>query len=312
MLSAHLTRSLAGEPGPDDWRWHIADDAVDVLAACPTLGPLLPPGRYRPFEVVDSITAPAAHNALAAFVTTVVDTSCFATIPLGRAVGGRALLVGGNADEPGQAVGFTVPIESSGPATFGTDFLPFVSLGTVERDRHGRVRDRAWLTDPLELLGVPAAADEDRDGRLVERVLPQDLGLVTAMFSARVGGAMRVRVRAANGDPHVLYWRFARSPLDDGGHRDDIVVIDTTSPRAVPRYAAPLDELTERQLEILQLLCAGVGTREIADQLELSQPTVRNHVARILPRLEVRTRAAAVALALRAGLPAAELRVPAL
>ena len=55
--------------------------------------------------------------------------------------------------------------------------------------------------------------------------------------------------------------------------------------------------LTARQVEILRLLDAGVGTDEIAARLHLTRTTVRNHVARLLHRLDSHSRLEALARA---------------
>ena len=60
--------------------------------------------------------------------------------------------------------------------------------------------------------------------------------------------------------------------------------------------------LTERQLEVLQLLAEGKSTAQIADELVISKTTVRNHVAHVLANLGVHTRVQAVIAASRAGL----------
>jgi two-component system NarL family response regulator len=53
----------------------------------------------------------------------------------------------------------------------------------------------------------------------------------------------------------------------------------------------------------VRLLCAGRSTREIAEELALSQETVRNHVRNVLHRLRARSRLEAVLEARRLGLP---------
>jgi DNA-binding NarL/FixJ family response regulator len=69
------------------------------------------------------------------------------------------------------------------------------------------------------------------------------------------------------------------------------------------RYAAQVfPELTERELEVLELVAVGHGNHEIARQLCLAEKTVRNHVSAIILKLGVRDRAAAVATARDAGL----------
>jgi ATP/maltotriose-dependent transcriptional regulator MalT len=55
--------------------------------------------------------------------------------------------------------------------------------------------------------------------------------------------------------------------------------------------------LTRRQLEVLALVAEGLSDREVATRLVLSEHTVHRHIANVLTRFEVPTRAAAVARA---------------
>jgi PAS domain S-box-containing protein len=61
----------------------------------------------------------------------------------------------------------------------------------------------------------------------------------------------------------------------------------------------PLDVLTPRERDVLQLLTEGLDGPAIAEQLFLSPATVRNHIQHILAKLGVHSRVEAVALALR-------------
>lgn len=60
--------------------------------------------------------------------------------------------------------------------------------------------------------------------------------------------------------------------------------------------------LSARELEVLELLAAGVGTRAIAGRLFLSHNTVRNHAQNVLRKLNVHSRLEAVSVARRDGL----------
>ena len=64
--------------------------------------------------------------------------------------------------------------------------------------------------------------------------------------------------------------------------------------------------LTDRELEILRLLAAGSSTAAIARDLSISSTTVRNHVQRIITKLQVHSRLAAVAQGYARGLIALE------
>lgn len=62
------------------------------------------------------------------------------------------------------------------------------------------------------------------------------------------------------------------------------------------------DPLTERELEVLQLLARGQSNRELADALAISEATVRTHVSNILNKLNLCSRTQAALYALREGL----------
>lgn len=60
--------------------------------------------------------------------------------------------------------------------------------------------------------------------------------------------------------------------------------------------------LTPRELEILEALAAGLSNKEIADQLFVSENTVKTHAARVFAKLGAKRRTQAVQLAKEAGI----------
>jgi pimeloyl-ACP methyl ester carboxylesterase/DNA-binding CsgD family transcriptional regulator len=62
-----------------------------------------------------------------------------------------------------------------------------------------------------------------------------------------------------------------------------------------------LDDLTGRERQILEVVAEGLDNYEIAARLDISEKTVRNHVSMIFSKLQIRSRAQAVALARDAG-----------
>jgi len=81
-----------------------------------------------------------------------------------------------------------------------------------------------------------------------------------------------------------LIERYVSSPTSDTARRE--------------RFA----ELTERELEVLQLITRGLSNAEIGARLFLSEATIKTHVTRILTKLGVRDRVQAVVLAYETGL----------
>ena len=95
-------------------------------------------------------------------------------------------------------------------------------------------------------------------------------------------------------------------------HLDRLVArlrrLTVRSPAVVPAVAA---QLSPREGEVLALLAEGLGQDQIAQRLFITPKTVAKHIERILAKLGVRSRAQAIALALRSddralGLPPRE------
>lgn len=60
-----------------------------------------------------------------------------------------------------------------------------------------------------------------------------------------------------------------------------------------------IDSLTRRELEVLKLLAIGMYNKEVAEKLQISERTVKNHVSNIFKKLEVTDRTQAAVFAIR-------------
>jgi DNA-binding NarL/FixJ family response regulator len=148
---------------------------------------------------------------------------------------------------------------------------------------------RIMATVPETRIVMLTRSDDDELGLLGLKV-----GAVGFLSKRMAFEAIPRAVRGAAGGEAAISRRLSmllverlREPTDDR-----IGVRPVSSP------------LTPREWEVLDLLCAEQGTEQIADRLVVSVETVRSHIRNILRKLDVRSRAEAVARA-------AELRSPA-
>ncbi len=82
------------------------------------------------------------------------------------------------------------------------------------------------------------------------------------------------------------------------GQEQRIRIPSTTASTAQPL----VEPLSERELEVLQLVAQGLSNRQIAERLYLALPTVKGHNRNIYSKLQVNRRTEAVARARELGL----------
>lgn len=180
---------------------------------------------------------------------------------------------------------------------------------------------RGYITGALEEIGVEALL-VDREGIIrwqnaMSRRVGGDLvgrGAVDSIVPREREDARRdlerfldsgkpadVTLQVFHAQGNVQLREFSLAPVQGGSTVVGIFAL-AARPTAVSGITAAAETpLTSRQLEILQLLSAGLSTNAIATELGLSRVTIRNHIAGALSRLDAHSRIEAIAIARRLG-----------
>ena len=124
------------------------------------------------------------------------------------------------------------------------------------------------------------------------------------VYAALSAGASGFLLKDVSPEQLVAGVRLVRS--------GDALLAPAITRRLIERYAVrdsqtaslhrDLSTLTPRELEVLALLARGLSNAELAASLQLSDATVKTHVARILSKLRLRDRAQAIVVAYETGL----------
>lgn len=80
-----------------------------------------------------------------------------------------------------------------------------------------------------------------------------------------------------------------------------IVLANSLNPTCIKNRTISSSPLTDREIQVLQLLADGMNNLEIATKLSLSQHTVKSHMCNILQKLSVDDRTQAIVRAMRSG-----------
>ncbi|MGH1563753.1 response regulator [Mumia sp. DW29H23] len=180
------------------------------------------------------------------------------------------------------------------------------------------------LLDSAEGIEVVGEAGSGEEALALAAKLAPDVVLMDLQLGAGIDGVEATRRLVGSGDgPRVLvlttydtdadvtraigagatgYLLKAERPADlfdavRAAAEGRTTLSPPVADRVVARMRRPRPGLTDRERDILAQLARGVGNREIARALFISEATVKTHLGRIYAKLEVDTRAGAVAVA---------------
>ena len=158
--------------------------------------------------------------------------------------------------------------------------------------------------EPFEsFLDSVIASGLASDFTLILMVEPASLAALSATLGA---GVRAVLPNDISPDQLVAALEAARSGLVVFHPTQSLAPVNTNGFPRSPARSQALEELAEaltpRESEVLQMLASGLGNKEIAAKLAISEHTVKFHVASILGKLGATSRNEAVSLGIRRGL----------
>jgi DNA-binding NarL/FixJ family response regulator len=144
----------------------------------------------------------------------------------------------------------------------------------------------------IEFVDTVEAADVIVSDEIVSFPIPVIL-LTNTADSALVGLALRSGIRG------VISLDATAEEIEAAVHAVDAGLVVLAEPPVAQELVEPL---TDRELELLDLLAEGLSNKLIAHRLGISEHTVKTHVASIFAKLGVSSRTEAVSQAIRRGL----------
>jgi DNA-binding NarL/FixJ family response regulator len=202
-------------------------------------------------------------------------------------------------DQPLLRAGFRSLLESSG----AIEVVGEASSGVEAIDQVQRHRPDVVLMDIRmpDMDGIEATRRLTRTRVLILTTFGLDEYILDALRAGASGFILKdtqvadlvaAVLAVADGDA-VLSPAVTRRLLDQVGRR---------LPAAVNRDRGRLAELTERELDVLRMLAAGLSNAEIAAALVVSEATTKTHVSRVLQKLGLRDRVQAAIFSYEVGL----------
>jgi DNA-binding NarL/FixJ family response regulator len=180
--------------------------------------------------------------------------------------------------------GFQVVAEAeSGEAavTLATALKPELALLDINMPGIGGIAAAERIAAAVPRVRIMMLTVNDNDGSLLAALKAGAHGYVLKGVSSAELRAIARRIAA--GEAYVT----------------PALAADMLAEFARPRATDALSDLTPREAEVLELLSRGMSNREIGDQLQLAEKTIKHHMTNILQKLQVRSRTEAAIIALR-------------
>ncbi|GAA3729045.1 response regulator transcription factor [Salinactinospora qingdaonensis] len=149
----------------------------------------------------------------------------------------------------------------------------------------------AWAAEAEQQVRVLVLTTFDLDEYVIEALRGGASGF---LLKSAPPEELLSSIRVVSNGAAVVAPTVTRRLLDRFAHQLPTVRPDAHPPR--------LEQLTEREREVLRLLSRGMSNAEIAGRLVVSETTVKTHVGNVLTKLDLRDRVQAVVYAYEAGL----------
>lgn len=166
------------------------------------------------------------------------------------------------------------------------------ALAVVARERSDVVVTDLRLGDGLDGVGVTTALRSQREAPavIVLTTYDTDRDIVRAVEAGAAGYLLK------DADPADIVGAVVRAATGE------TVLSADLAQRVVARMGRARVELSAREVEILAAVARGLGNKEIARELFISEATVKTHLVHAFTKLDVDSRTAAVARAREDGL----------
>jgi NarL family two-component system response regulator LiaR len=190
------------------------------------------------------------------------------------------------------------------------------------------LRDFLELDSNIEVVGEASSGEEgvQQAGDLLPDVVLMDLvmsgidGVEATRRITAVSPTSRVIVLTSFSDDNKIFPAIKAGAIsyllkdvspEDLAHaiyaaqRNEAVLHPDVAARLMHEFSTrrsaetPVDQLTERELDVLRLIAQGKSNKEIADTLVISEKTVKTHVSNLLSKLHLADRTQAAIYALR-------------
>jgi two-component system NarL family response regulator len=191
-------------------------------------------------------------------------------------------------------LGQEVDIEVVGEAADGAEAVtmaketaPDIVLMDVRMPRRGGIDATSAIKEAVPSAKIVMLTISDEEADLYDAIKAGAMGYLLKEISI---DEVAADIRAVYGGQSLISPSMASKLLSEFAamikNKDD-------------RPQLPTPRLTDREMEVLRLVAKGMNNRDIAQQLYISENTVKNHIRNILEKLQLHSRMEAVVYAVR-------------
>ncbi|MCD0451209.1 response regulator transcription factor [Actinocorallia sp. API 0066] len=168
------------------------------------------------------------------------------------------------------------------------DLLPDVILMDIRMPRRGGIEACAAIKEAVPSAKIVMLTISDEEEDLFEALKAGATGYLLKEIAI---DEVPQAVRAVHGGQSLISPSMASKLISE---------FTALARRSAERQQqVPAPRLTDREMEVLRLVARGLGNREIAKELFISENTVKNHIRNILEKLQLHSRMEAVVYAVR-------------